>query len=166
MRKIVIAVMGTLSALVLVVSFDASRRGGDVATAADGNGGSDAGSADGGDTGASPDDGPSPTGATTSAGKAGPAQGSSGTFLGDEAQTRWGIVQVKITVKNGKITKAKAVQFPNENHKDDEINSWAIPELNKLAVKNQGHVDSLSGASVTSEGYRESLQSAVDKAHL
>jgi uncharacterized protein with FMN-binding domain len=186
-RKIVIAVMGTLSALVLTVSFDASRRG-DVVTAADHEASDEQGAAadhkasdeqgaaaDGAppssDDGAAPSptfddqgepddqDAPPPPPPSTS-------RGVSGTFLGDEVQTRWGVVQVRITVKNGRITKAKAVRYPDENHRDQEINSWAVPELQKMTVDNQGRVDSLSGATVTSDGYRESLQSALDKAHL
>jgi uncharacterized protein with FMN-binding domain len=181
-RKIVIAIMGTLSALVLVVSFDASRRGEDVATAA-GNGGSDGGAAV--DDGSPMGDGAS--GSPTlpadngkgqqqqqqqqqqpkqSATAGGGGSKASGTFTGAEANTRWGIVQVRITVKNGRITKAKAIQYPQENHHDQAINAWAIPQLQQMTVANQGRVDSLSGATVTSNGYQQSLQSAMDQAHL
>jgi uncharacterized protein with FMN-binding domain len=69
-------------------------------------------------------------------------------------------------VKNSKIVKATAVQFPNGNHHDDEINSWAIPQLQQATIQANGaHIDSLSGATVTSGGYITSLQSALDKAH-
>jgi uncharacterized protein with FMN-binding domain len=66
--------------------------------------------------------------------------------------TRWGPVQVQITVTNGKITTAQALVYPQENGRDQEINAYAVPQL--------------SGATVTSDGYIQSLQSAVDKAHL
>jgi uncharacterized protein with FMN-binding domain len=92
---------------------------------------------------------------------------SSGTYTGDAVQTRWGIVQVQITVENGKITKSEAVQYPNENPKDQEINAYAVPQLNSEAVAQQSSsIDSVSGATVTSNGYLTSLQSAVDRAHL
>lgn len=158
MRKIVIAVMGTLSALVLVVSFDASRRG-DVATAVDRET-SDEGGAAADEAVPDGQDAPPPPPSTST------RTGVSGTFLGKEVETHWGIVQVEITVKNGRITKAEAVRYPDENHKDKEINSWAVPELQRMTVGNQGKIDSLSGATVTSEGYQESLQSALDQAHL
>ena len=81
--------------------------------------------------------------------------------------TRWGPVQVQITVKNGKITAAQAVVYPQENPRDQEINSFAVPQLNSEAVQAQsGTIDAVSGATVTSDGYIQSLQSAIDQAHL
>jgi uncharacterized protein with FMN-binding domain len=82
-------------------------------------------------------------------------------------ETRWGTVQVQITVKDGKITAAEAVQYPNENPKDQQINAYAVPQLNSEAVAAQSaSIDAVSGATVTSDGYIESLQSAIDAAHL
>jgi uncharacterized protein with FMN-binding domain len=82
-------------------------------------------------------------------------------------QTRWGTVQVQITVANGKITKAQAIQYPNENPRDQEINAFAVPQLNAEVVSAQsGSIDAISGATVTSDGYIQSLQSAIDKAHV
>ena len=76
-------------------------------------------------------------------------------------------MQVEITVTNGKITAAKAVVFPQENPRDQEINSYAVPQLNSEVVKAQsGSIDAVSGATVTSDGYIQSLQSAIDQAHL
>ena len=70
-------------------------------------------------------------------------------------------------MKNGKITAAQAVVFPQENPRDQEINSYAVPQLNSEAVQAQsGTIDAVSGATVTSGGYIQSLQSAVDQAHL
>jgi uncharacterized protein with FMN-binding domain len=81
--------------------------------------------------------------------------------------TRWGPVQVQITVTNGKITAAQALVYPQENGRDQEINAYAVPQLNTEAVKAQsGNIDAVSGATVTSDGYIQSLQSAVDQAHL
>jgi uncharacterized protein with FMN-binding domain len=76
-------------------------------------------------------------------------------------------VQVQITVKNGKITSADAIQYPNENRRDQQINAYAIPLLNAEAVDAQSaNIDTISGATVTSDGYLQSLQSAIDNAHL
>jgi uncharacterized protein with FMN-binding domain len=82
-------------------------------------------------------------------------------------QTRWGPVQVRITVVDGKITASEAVVYPNGNHEDEQINSFALPVLNQEAVAAQSaNIDMVSGATVTSEGYLSSLQSAIDQAHL
>jgi uncharacterized protein with FMN-binding domain len=81
--------------------------------------------------------------------------------------TRWGPVQVRITVKNGKIASAQAVVYPQENPRDQEINAFAVPQLNAEVVQAQsGSIDAVSGATVTSGGYIMSLQSAIDQAHL
>lgn len=91
----------------------------------------------------------------------------SGTYTGDAVQTRWGTVQVEITVENGKVTTSEAVQYPNENPRDQEINAYAVPQLNAEAVSAQSaKIDAVSGATVTSDGYVQSLQSALDQANL
>ena len=56
------------------------------------------------------------------------------TFTGDAAQTRWGPVQVEITVADGKITDVTAVQCPHGNGRDQEINAYALPVLTQEAV--------------------------------
>jgi uncharacterized protein with FMN-binding domain len=160
MRKIVIAVMSTISGLVLLFSYHTSTNS-EAATT------SDAGTGEGQDgqsASATPHAGeassPAPTSSATSS-------SSSGTFTGDAAQTRWGTVQVQITVKDGKVTKADAVEYPNGNPRDQQINAYAIPTLNAEVVQAQSaQIDAVSGATVTSDGYIESLQSAIDAAHL
>lgn len=111
---------------------------------------------------------PPPTGATTSADGPTPAPSgpSSGTksALGDVADTRWGPVQIKVTSSGGKIVDVQAVQYPDGNSRDAEINSQALPMLRSEALKAQSaQIDMISGATVTSEGYLQSLQSALDK---
>jgi uncharacterized protein with FMN-binding domain len=89
------------------------------------------------------------------------------TYTGSVAQTRWGPVQVKITVQSGKITKVTVLQQPNGNHKDAEINSQALPILIDETVQSQSaNIDMVSGATVTSEGYLQSLQAALDEAGI
>jgi uncharacterized protein with FMN-binding domain len=74
---------------------------------------------------------------------------------------------VQITVQSGLITAADVLQVPSDNPKDQMINSYAVPILNGEAVNAQSaSIDMVSGATVTSEGYISSLQSAIDKAHL
>lgn len=154
MRRIVLALMGTLSGLVLVFSYHTS-------TSSAASAGTATNTANGaGTTGGS-------SGATTSAGASSGTSGTSGTFTGDAVQTRWGTVQVQITVKDGTVTKAEAVQYPQDNPRDQEINAYAVPALNQEVVQAQSAgIDTVSGATVTSDGYLQSLQSAFGKAHL
>ncbi|MEU7056536.1 FMN-binding protein [Streptomyces sp. NPDC046197] len=112
------------------------------------------------------------SGAGATAGSSGSSGSSSGgtatgtrTVTGRTVRTRWGPVQVRITLKNGRITEVTAVAYPSANPRDQEINSYAIPELRREALAAQSaDIDSVSGATYTSDGYRQSLQSALDSA--
>ncbi|MEV0207451.1 FMN-binding protein [Streptomyces sp. NPDC050788] len=87
------------------------------------------------------------------------------TVTGDSVQTRWGPVQVRITLKSGRLTEVTAVVHPTENPRDQEINSFALPRLRSEALQAQSaDIDTVSGATYTSDGYRQSLQSALDSA--
>lgn len=89
------------------------------------------------------------------------------TYTGSVAQTRWGPVQVKITVQGGKITNVTVLQQPDGNQRDAEINSQALPILIDETVKAQNaNIDMVSGATVTSDGYVRSLQAALDEAGI
>ncbi|MEV4703032.1 FMN-binding protein [Actinoplanes sp. NPDC049316] len=89
------------------------------------------------------------------------------TYTGAVASTRWGDVQVAITVANGKITDVAVPVYPSENGRDREINAYALPVLKQETLAAQSaSIDTVSGATVTSEGYLQSLQSALDAAHL
>ncbi|MCC9706696.1 FMN-binding protein [Streptomyces sp. MNU76] len=75
----------------------------------------------------------------------------------------YGPVQVRVTLKNGKLTDVTAVAYPRNNPRDQQINSYAIPRLTSEALTAQSaDIDTVSGATYTSEGYRQSLQSALD----
>ncbi|MFJ3442001.1 FMN-binding protein [Streptomyces sp. NPDC086081] len=94
----------------------------------------------------------------------GAGAGTARTVTGDVAQTQYGPVQVRITVAGGKITKAEAVQAP-KGGRSDQITSASVPRLNQAAVAaGTAQIDSVSGATYTSAGYKKSLQSALDKA--
>lgn len=89
----------------------------------------------------------------------------SGRFDGDAIVTRFGVVQVRITVHDGRMTSVEALQVPNRDRHDYLINERAVPILNSEAVRAQSpDVDVVSGATLTSHAYAESLQSAIDKA--
>ncbi|MEU7056534.1 FMN-binding protein [Streptomyces sp. NPDC046197] len=88
----------------------------------------------------------------------------SGTVTGNVAQTQYGPVQVRLTVSNGKIMKAEAVQAPKGGLSDQKT-ALAVPKLNQEAVAaGSAQIDAVSGATYTSGGYKQSLQSALDKA--
>ena len=90
-----------------------------------------------------------------------------GTYTGEVAQTEWGPVQVQLTVAAGRITAVQVPQYPNGNPRDAEINSYALPTLIQETEQQQSaQIDMVSGATVTSTGYLQSLQSALDKAGL
>jgi len=89
------------------------------------------------------------------------------TYTGSVAQTRWGPVQIKITVQKGKITKVAVLQQPNGNPRDAEINNYALPILiNETVSAQSADIDMVSGATVTSDGYVRSLQAAIDEAGI
>jgi uncharacterized protein with FMN-binding domain len=155
-RKIVVALMGTVSGLIMLFSYHTSLAGSGILAVPASTGATTTTSAGGSSTSAG-----SSGGSTSSAGE------SSTTVTGDTAQTRWGPVQVQITVAGGKITDVTPVQFPNGNGRDQEINSYALPVLAQEALAAQSaNIDHVSGATVTSDGYVQSLQSAIDAANL
>ncbi|MEV6808465.1 FMN-binding protein [Streptomyces sp. NPDC051132] len=95
----------------------------------------------------------------------GPATGT-GTFTGDPVDTRYGTVQVAATLAKGRITAVRVLHAPDENGRDQEITSYALPRLTQEAIGAQSaDIDAVSGASYTSQGYMQSLQSALDQAH-
>jgi uncharacterized protein with FMN-binding domain len=107
---------------------------------------------------------PAPSGGTVSGGT---ASASGDTVTGPSVDTRWGPVQVQITVDGGTVTDVTVVDYPDGNGKDREINARALPELIQETLDAQsGDIDMVSGATVTSEGYAESLQGALDQAGL
>ena len=110
---------------------------------------------------------PAPASSNSGTGSGGSSATGTKTVTGDTAQTQWGPVQVKITVKDGKLTDVSVVQSPSDNPRDEEINSYALPELRTEALAAQSaKIDTVSGATYTSDGYRQSLQSALDSAGL
>lgn len=89
------------------------------------------------------------------------------TVTGQTAQTRWGPVQVQLTVSGGKVTGVDLLQVPSGNSRDAEINDQAVPVLKQETLQAQSaQIDAVSGATVTSDGYVSSLQSALDEAGL
>ncbi|SEH61977.1 MULTISPECIES: FMN-binding protein [unclassified Leifsonia] len=104
---------------------------------------------------------PSPSATATPA----PAQAAATkTVTGSAIDTRYGAVQVKLTFTGGTITAVDTVQAPDGNGRDQEINQQALPILQQEVLSSQSaNIDTVSGATYTSEGYIQSVQSAIDK---
>lgn len=185
MRRITLWLLGTITSVVLLFSYHTSTSSAGaapttvIAGQASGSGqtgsGTSSGSSSGDSSGQSSSGSSGSSGSSSSRSSSGSSSGSSGsssstaakTYAGDTAQTQWGPVQVQITVKNGKITASDVLQVPSGNPRDDEINSYAVPVLNSEVVATQNaNIDMISGATVTSDGYIQSLQSALDQAGL
>lgn len=150
MRRITFWLLSTLSVVVLLFGYDASNASTTATPPTSivaGTSGSTASSSSG-------------SSSTSSA-------ASSKTVTGAVASTRWGPVQVELTVSGGKITKVNVLQYPSGNPKDQEINDYALPILIQETTDQQSSgIDMVSGATVTSTGYIQSLQSAIDQAGL
>ena len=94
-----------------------------------------------------------------------PSGAADGTYTGNAVTIRYGTVQVKITVQNGKITDAQAVQAPSGSN--DRYTQMAVPQLRQQTIAAQSaNIQGVSGASFTSYGWYTSLVSAVAKAGL
>ncbi len=173
MRRISYWVLSTVSAFVLLFGFDASQRG---ATGAShrghhlrrhlrvrpSNGGSAGGTGNG-------------SGATTGTGSNGYEPGSAApspssatrTVTGSVAQTQWGPVQVQLTVGNGAITKVTRAAVPERQRPRRRDRQLLAADLIKETIQSQSaKIDMVSGATYTSTGYIQSLQSALDQANL
>jgi len=106
-----------------------------------------------------------PTTAPTAAPTKAPTGATDGSFTGDAVTMRYGIVQVKITVQNGKITDAQAVKAPTGSN--DRYTQMAVPRLREQTITAQSaNIQGVSGASFTSYGWYTSLVSAIAKAGL
>lgn len=89
------------------------------------------------------------------------------TFLGQAVQTQYGVVQVKLTVSGTKITNVSFAQLTAYDGRSQEINTEAAPILLQETLTAQSaQIDTVSGASYTSDGYVQSLQSALDQAGI
>lgn len=95
------------------------------------------------------------------------AAGTTGsTVTGEAVSSRYGPVQVTLVVQDGKVVSATASGYRTSG-RDGQINSWAIPQLQEETVSAPSdQIDTVSGATFTSEAYIGSLQSALDQAGL
>jgi uncharacterized protein with FMN-binding domain len=183
LRRITLAILSTVAVLVLLFSYRTSLGGGAAAQPAE------RAHVVSGSTASSTGQGPDPTqpgqagsapGASPTAGTlgtapaatsppvtAGTAAGATTVVDGDSEMTRYGPVQVRVTITGGRITDVTAIQYPTAERRDLEINSFALPQLRtEVLAAQSAQVDVVSGATFTTEGYLSSLQSALDAAHF
>ena len=98
---------------------------------------------------------------------AGTSQGNykNGTFTGPAVDAYYGLVQVQVVIQAGKIATVQFLQYPNDRRTSQQINSQVMPWLQQEAIQAQSaNVDLISGATLTSEGFANSLQAALQSA--
>ncbi|MFD7448727.1 FMN-binding protein [Kitasatospora sp. NPDC059827] len=160
MRRAVVTSAATAAGVVLLLSLKPHQATGNAPVISSGAGtSSGSGSASG--AGAASDSGSaSPVPAPAPA-----AGGATRKVSGDTINTRYGPVQVQVTLAGSRITGVDVVKYPTEDRRDREINADALPTLNQEAISAQSAgIDAVSGATYTSDGYIRSLQSALDRA--
>jgi uncharacterized protein with FMN-binding domain len=89
-----------------------------------------------------------------------------GTFTGADVPNRFGDVQVRVVISNGRITDVQAVQLPTDRAESAYISQQVGPWLRTEALQAQSaNIDIISGATYTSQSYQQSLESALQQAH-
>lgn len=164
MRRITFAVVSTIAAIVLLFSYRTSRV--PVETTAATAGGAQAGVVTGQQQ-AKPPAGASPDPTTSAPPQGGQQASKDVTVNGNAVQTEQGPVQVQVKISGGKIVDVTAIQRPSGDQRHDEISAFSIPKLRAQALAAQSaQIDGVSGATATSGGYKQSLQSALDAANF
>ena len=150
MRRVILAVTGTIAGLVALLSFKAHVPTVPVASTS-GTGGSSTSSSS------------SRTIPGEFQSAAGPLTAGETTITGKVANTAYGPVQIELVVKSHKIVKVAVLEQPTNTIHDIQIGEFAFPKLiSETLTAQNAKVDAVSGASYTSAGYISSLQSAVD----
>jgi uncharacterized protein with FMN-binding domain len=154
MRRVILAVTGTIAGLVALLSFKSHDPAVPVASTSGTSSGSSTSSSSSSSGTTVPGEFRSDVG-TLTAGET--------TITGHVANTVYGPVQVELVVKNSKIVKVAVLQQPVNTIHDIQIGQFAFPKLISETITAQdAKIDAVSGASYTSAGYISSLQSAVD----
>jgi len=164
MRRLTLMITSTLAAVIMLFSYRTSTHGTGAATA---------------DTTAAPPGivtgaAPTPDGTVGKTSKPGShptkkaaAKPSTITVNGPTEQTRYGPVQVQVTISGKRITGIKTLQQPSGDDRSIQIANDAIPQLRAETLTAQSaQIDSVGGATYTSAGYQQSLQGALDLAHF
>jgi uncharacterized protein with FMN-binding domain len=85
-----------------------------------------------------------------------------GTYNGPEVDAFYGLVQVQVVIQNGKISNVQFLDYPHDRRTSQRINDQVMPWLTQEAIQAQSaNVDIISGATLTSEAFANSLQAAL-----
>ncbi|HEY2270400.1 MAG TPA: FMN-binding protein [Streptosporangiaceae bacterium] len=168
MRRVILAVTGTIAGLVALLSFKSHVPSSPVAAPA---GGSSSSSAPASSPSASSSSPPKGGGQTQAAPGAFPQGSLAGTLAAGEtavngkvASTAYGPVQIQLIERSGKIVKVAVLTQPLNTLNDIQIGKFAFPKLiGETLTAQDAKIDAVSGATYTSAGYVQSLQSALDK---
>ncbi|MFI9785831.1 FMN-binding protein [Kitasatospora sp. NPDC051984] len=161
MRRAVITASATAAGVVLLLSLKPHDPSGAAAISSSPVAGGTGSTSSQASSPKSPSSPSSPASPSSSPGTGGATR----TVTGSAINTRYGPVQVRVTMNGSAIGKIDVIQYPNRDRRDQEINSFAVPQLNQEAMAAQNaHIDVVSGATYTSDGYTRSLQSALDQA--
>jgi len=107
----------------------------------------------------------SPSGATTATAPAQATGYKNGTYTGPESNAYYGLVQVQVVIQNGKIANIQFLDYPHDRRTSQEINTQVMPWLTQEAIQAQSaNINIISGATLTSEAFANSLQSALNSA--
>ena len=158
MRRVILAVTGTIAGLVALLSFKSHVPSAPVAATTGGSGGTSSSSSSGsGQTEVVP--GAFPQGSIAKNLPAGETA-----VDGKVANTAYGPVQIQLIERSGKIVKVAVLVQPTNTLHDVQIGEFAFPKLiSETLTAQNAKIDAVSGASYTSAGYIQSLQSALDK---
>jgi len=150
MRRVILAVTGTIAGLVALLSFKSHAPSLPAAATTGTSGGSSSSST-------------TVQGEFFTGSQAANLPPEETALTGHVANTVYGPVQVQLIVRHSKIIKVAVLQQPTTTIHDIQIGQFAFPELISETLKAQSaKIDAVSGASYTSEGYIQSLQSALD----
>jgi uncharacterized protein with FMN-binding domain len=88
-----------------------------------------------------------------------------GDFISDPQTFEWGTLQLKLTIHDGAITAAEALQMPSHRRRSVELSEMAKPILLGEAVQSQkAQVNIVSSATLTSVAFQNAMVSALTKA--
>lgn len=167
MKRVILTIAGTVVGLVALLSFKSQSH------TVGGSSGLPSAALPGSSTSATSSVAPtssratSITGAPPNPSTSSAANPTDRSYTGHAITTRYGIVQVKVTVEGTKITDVSFVQLTAFDGRSQRINADAAPTLLQETLSAQSaNIDSVSGASYTSQGYDQSLQSALDEAGI
>lgn len=170
MRRVILAVTGTIAGLVALLSFKSHVPSSPVAATAAGPGSGSSSASSPSSASTSPPRGGGQTeavpGAFPQGSLAGTLPAGETAVNGKVASTSYGPVQIQLIERSGKIVKVAVLVQPLNTLNDIQIGKFAFPKLiSETLTAQDAKIDAVSGATYTSAGYVQSLQSALDKQH-